>query len=282
MAVVSKVMVGRDLRTSISDSIAALGGIGSFVHSGDSVLLKPNFNSADPFPASTDISFLREVVQIVLEQDPQSIVIGESSALNDNTSKIMDKLGMRQIEELSPKVKVTDLNTKEWIQKSNPHARYLKKVHMPQILDQVDKPILLPCLKTHNLAQFSGSLKLSVAYMRRRERISLHIRRLQLKIAELNTYIQPDLIIMDARKCFINGGPYSGDDRDPNLIMCSTDRVAIDLEGVRLIQSYPGNSLSEVDPLEIPQIKLSMALGFGEDSHTEEIDLVRERTAVYG
>ncbi len=273
MAVVSKVTVKGDLRSTISDSIAALGGIGSFVHSGDSVLLKPNFNSADPFPASTDISFLRDVVQIVLEQDPQSIVIGESSALNDNTSKIMDKLGVRQIEELSPKVRVTDLNTKEWTQKSNPQAQYLKKVQMPQILDRVDKLILLPCLKTHNLAQFSGSLKLSVAYMRRRERIALHIRRLQLKIAELNTYIQPDLIIMDARKCFINGGPYSGDVREPNLIMCSTDRVAIDLEGVRLIQSYPGNSLSEVDPLEMPQIKLSMSLGIGEDSLTEEIQV---------
>jgi uncharacterized protein (DUF362 family) len=118
--------------------------------------------------------------------------------------------------------------------------------------------------------------------MRRRERVALHIRRLQLKIAELNTYIQPDLIIMDARKCFINGGPCSGDVREPNLIMCSTDRVAIDLEGVRLIQSYPGNSLSEVDPLEMPQIKLSMLLGIGEDSLTEEIKLDRERTAAGG
>jgi uncharacterized protein (DUF362 family) len=154
MAAVSKITVSSDLRSSISDSVAALGGIGSFVHSGDSVLLKPNFNSADPFPASTDIRFLRDVVQIVLEQDPHSVVIGESSALNDNTSKIMDKLGVRQIEELSPKVKVIDLNTKEWIQKSNPQARYLKQVKIPQILDQVDKLILLPCLKTHKLAQF--------------------------------------------------------------------------------------------------------------------------------
>ncbi len=271
MTTVKKVAVGDDLCSSIAEAVGGLGGFSSFIEAGDTVLLKPNFNSADPFPASTDFEFLRCVVQLTLEREPDRIIIGESSALNSSTTKIMDRLGVLELEALSPIVQVIDLKKAKWVEKKIPGANYLRKVHVPKLLDQVDKIILLPCLKTHFLAQFSGSLKLSVAFMRPRERISLHIRNLQQKIAELNTLIHPDLIIMDARKCFISGGPYKGEVRVPNLLLSSVDRVAIDVEGVRIIQGYPGNSLAQVDPLDIPQIKLAMAIGIGEVSQPVEL-----------
>jgi uncharacterized protein (DUF362 family) len=66
---------------------------------------------------------------------------------------------------------------------------------------------------------------------------------------------------MDARKCFINRGPSEGDVEEPNLIMASTDRVAIDVEGIKIIQGYQGNSLVGIDPWELPQIKRAIELG---------------------
>ncbi|MFN2189894.1 MAG: DUF362 domain-containing protein, partial [Candidatus Promineifilaceae bacterium] len=114
MPVVSKSTAGAELRSAIIQTVFTLGGFESFVKPGDSVFLKPNFNSADPFPASTDICFLREVVQLVLEQDPSKVIIGESSAFNDNTTKIMEALGIPQLEDISPKVAVMDLNKSGW------------------------------------------------------------------------------------------------------------------------------------------------------------------------
>ncbi|MGB3715708.1 MAG: DUF362 domain-containing protein [Candidatus Promineifilaceae bacterium] len=271
MTTVKRVAVGDDLRSSIAEAVGGVGGFGSFIEVGDTVLLKPNFNSADPFPASTDLEFLRCVVQLTLEQKPERIIIGESSAINENTSKNLAVLGVRELESLSPNVQVIDLGQTRWIQKRIPGAKYLRKVRVPQLLDQMDKIVLLPCLKTHHLAQFTGSLKLSVAFMRPRERISLHIRNLQQKVAELNTLIHPDLIIMDARKCFITGGPSTGEVREPNLILSGTDRVALDIEGIKIIQGYPGNSLAHVNPLDIPQIKVAIGMGIGEGSQLEEI-----------
>jgi len=77
----------------------------------------------------------------------------------------------------------------------------------------------------------------------------------------LNKIINPDLIIMDARKIFINKGPAKGDLREPNLILASADRIAIDVEGIKIIQSYKGNSLKNIDPRELPQIKKAVELG---------------------
>jgi uncharacterized protein (DUF362 family) len=271
MTIVKRVVVGDDLRSAIAEAVGGVGGFDSFIEAGDTVLLKPNFNTADPFPASTDIDFLRCVVQLTLEREPDSVIIGESSAIGENTSKNLALVGAKQLESLSHKVQVIDLNQTRWIQKKIPGAKYLRKVRVPQLLDQVDKIVLLPCLKTHHLAQFTGSLKLAVAFIRPRERISLHIRNLQQKVAELNTLIQPDLIIMDARKCFINGGPSDGEVRNPNLILSGTDRVSLDIEGVKIIQGYPGNSLAHLDPLEIPQIKLAIRIGIGEESELDEV-----------
>ena len=65
---------------------------------------------------------------------------------------------------------------------------------------------------------------------------------------------------MDARKCFINHGPMEGEVKEPNLILASKNRVEIDIEGVKIIQNYPNNSLSGIDPESITQIKLSKKL----------------------
>ena len=92
-------------------------------------------------------------------------------------------------------------------------------------------------------------------------RVRFHIKHLQEKIAELNKIIKPDLIIMDSRKIFINKGPAKGKLAKPNLILASTDRVAIDVEGIKIIQSFKGNSLKGIDPWELPQIKKAKEFG---------------------
>ena len=94
------------------------------------------------------------------------------------------------------------------------------------------------------------------------QRIRLHLTHLPEKIAELNKIINPDLIIMDARKCFINKGPAKGEIRQPNLILASRVRTAIDIEGIKVIQGFPGNSLKDIDPLELPEIKKAIEMGF--------------------
>ncbi|MFX0173494.1 MAG: hypothetical protein ACFE9L_16500, partial [Candidatus Hodarchaeota archaeon] len=47
----------KSIEETIVESLKPLGGLDKFISKGDRVLLKPNFNTGDPFPASTDPEF---------------------------------------------------------------------------------------------------------------------------------------------------------------------------------------------------------------------------------
>ncbi len=261
MRKVVKVKVEKGLKETISKAVDSIGGFGQFINRGETVLLKLNFNTADPFPASSDPEFIKAVTELIYEYGAKIVMIGDSSTMSMNTRKVMEKLGIFKLEKMERPVRIYIFEDGKWIKREIPAAKYLKKVSLTEFLDRTDNLILLPCLKTHSYAQFSGALKLSVGFMKPLERVRLHLGKLQEKIAELNKLINPKLIIMDARKCFIAKGPAEGEVREPNLILASTSRVAIDIEGIKIIQSFPGNSLKGVDPLQMPQIKQALEIG---------------------
>jgi uncharacterized protein (DUF362 family) len=261
MPFVSKIKVEDNLKQAIVKAVEEIGGFKNFIKIGDVVLLKPNFNTADPYPASTDLNFLKAAVELIYEAGAKLVIIGESCTMTMNTRKVMEKLGVFELEKMEPAPRIMVFEEKNWIKKEIPGAQFLKNVSVPEILDKVDKVIFLPCLKTHFQARYTGALKLSVAFMKPSQRVAMHLRNIQEKIAELNSLVRCDLVIMDARKCFINKGPSHGEIREPGLILASTGRPAIDVEGVKIIQGFEGNSLKGIIPEDLPQIKLARELG---------------------
>ncbi len=260
---VAKVKFENNIKETVLKAVDLIGGFKKFIKKGDVVFLKPNFNTADPFPASTDYEFLKVVVELVYDCGAKSVMLGDSSTYTLNTRKIMEKLGIFDLLEMEQPPRIYIFEEGEWVKKEIPESKYLKSVSLPEILFRADKLILLPCLKTHFQAQFTGALKLSVGFMKPFQRVGLHLKNIQEKIAELNKVINPDLIIMDARKCFIKCGPSEGEIREPNLILASDDRVAIDIEGIKIIQSFKGSDLDGIDPWQLPQIKRAVELGLG-------------------
>jgi uncharacterized protein (DUF362 family) len=79
---------------------------------------------------------------------------------------------------------------------------------------------------------------------------------------------------MDGRKCFIKGGPFSGEVRSPDFILASGDRVAMDVESIKIIGSYAGSKLKD-SPWSYTQIQRAMMLGLGVKSE-EEYTVVSE------
>lgn len=256
-----KIKAGDDLKTSILEAINSLGGFGRFITRGDHVLVKPNFNTADPFPASSDPQFIAAFADLCHEHSAGRVAIGESCTYYLKTRKVMADWEMEKILESRPWLEAIAFDEGKWTKKKVPGAKYLKSVSVPKALGEFDRLFFLPCLKTHKYAKYTGALKLSVGLMRPRERMALHMSRLQEKIAELNTAVKPNLVVMDARKCFINKGPCAGTVRAPGLILAGTDRVALDIEGVTIIQEFEGNSLAGSEPRELPQIRRALELG---------------------
>jgi uncharacterized protein (DUF362 family) len=149
----------------------------------------------------------------------------------------------------------------KWV-KVNMSGKYLKTVSLPERALEAKKLVYVCCMKTHRWAKFTLSLKLAVGFMKPSERMLLHARHLEEKIADLNLIVHPSLIIMDGRKCFISGGPACGELRNPKVVMASGDRIAMDIEAVKMIGSFEGSSL-DADPWSYTQICRAVELGIG-------------------
>ena len=265
-ALVSQVRCDGDLKQNIAQAVAAIGGFQRLVEPGNAILLKPNFNTADPPPASSDPHFVKAVIELLYEHGAGRVVVGESSMISRSTRDTLRQTGMLQAaEEAGAEVIIFDEG--EWVP-VRIGGRYLKRVALAKAGLEAQKIVYVCCLKTHRLADFTLSLKLAMGFVRRRDRVLMHLWRLSEKLAELNLAIAPDLIIMDGRRCFIAGGPSSGELREPSLILASGDRIAIDVEGLKVIQSYPGHSLKK-NPWELTMIRRAVELGLGATSEAD-------------
>lgn len=248
-----------NLKDSIAAAVDAIGGLALAIGRGDRVLVKPNFNTADPPPASSDVAVVRAVIELLYDHGVSRVTVGESSSLS--TRRVLKDTGMLdEAKKLGADVVIFDED--RWVEVAVP-GQYLKKVAVASIVLEAEKIIYLPCLKTHTWARFTMSLKLPVGCVRPRDRWRMHLHRLQEKVAELNTVIHPDLVIMDGRKCFISGGPSKGETQEPGLVLASGDRVSIDAHGLKVIKGYPGNSLKK-DVWEYAQLKWAIHLGLGQ------------------
>lgn len=245
------------------------------------VLIKPNFNTADPAPGSTHNDTLVSLVRKVWDMGAKSIRIGERSY--PLTSQVMEQKGILPLlKDLD--VEVVDFDTlgkKDWV-KINPDDTHWQdgfRVARP-VLD-AECLISTGCLKTHQFGGvFTLSLKLHVGvvpttrhgfdYMK-----ELHTSSHQNKlIAEINQPFQPDLVLVDGIDAFVDGGPATGKRAKGNLLLAGTDRVAMDAVGVAALKTLGSNQkIMQTRIFDHEQIARASEIGIGVTS-VEQIELL--------
>jgi uncharacterized protein (DUF362 family) len=73
---------------------ALLNKFGLDEYSGKQVALKANFNSADPFPASTHLDTLRAIVQTLKNAGASGITLAERSGMGDTEQVLKAQVAM--------------------------------------------------------------------------------------------------------------------------------------------------------------------------------------------
>ncbi|MCE5215271.1 MAG: DUF362 domain-containing protein [Methanobacterium sp.] len=252
--------------------------------SGKNIALKANFNSADPFPASTHLETLEALVGNLQEAGAAKIVLAERSGMG-NTSEVLKKLGVFQLsDKLDFEVVILDEEDKErWFKVEGRDNHWLRGFYISRIFLEADKVVQTCCLKTHRFGgHFTLSLKNSVGVVAKKLPGSiynymneLHLSPHQRKmIAEINQQYPVDLILMDGMNAFVNKGPERGDIIEPNLLIASKDRVAIDVVGVALLRYYGTTSkVSSGSIFKQEQIRRAAEIGVGVES-AEQINLI--------
>ena len=212
------------------------------------VALKANYNSDDPFPASTHSGTIRAIINGLKGAGAAEITLAERSGVGD-TRRVVENLGVvRLAEELGSKVvALDDLGPENWSGVDSEGTHWLNGFKISKIFVESDRVVQTCCLKTHRFGgHFTMSLKNSVGLIAKSVpgehydyMTELHSSPFQrLMIAEINRFYNVDLVIMDAIEGFVKGGPESGELVKPNLLLASRDRVAIDAVGVALLRSY--------------------------------------------
>ncbi|MBS3735950.1 MAG: DUF362 domain-containing protein [Candidatus Bipolaricaulota bacterium] len=273
-----------DRKEGVAKAISLLDLNSEF--SDSEVLIKPNFNTADPFPASTHNETLIKVVEELRNRGASSITLGERSGPPSTEDVLADK----GIYELAEDLEFDLINFDKLPEEDLPVQRPSKShwnegFRVARPILEADRIVSTPCLKTHQFGGvFTMSLKLSVGivprvgynYMRELHPSSTKMRKM---IAEINQVYSPDLILMDGMEVFTDGGPSSGERKRANLIVAGTDRVAVDAVGIAILKTLGSNEeIMGTDAFQQEQIKRAVELGLGVDD-PEKINLVGNKKA---
>ncbi len=250
--------------------------------SGKKAAIKANFNSADPFPASTHPDTLTAIVDF-LKENGAGITVAERSGMG-NTKKVLEETGVLQLAgNKGFDVVVLDDLKSGWNRVKHNGIHWKNGFLFPDIFREADAVVQTCCLKTHRYGgHFTMSLKNSVGMVARNDpedghdyMAELHGSRYQRQmIAEINAAYEPVFVIMDAIEGFSKGGPDTGTLISPGLLLASNDRVALDAAGVAVLRIYgTTDAVSKGGIFEQEQIARAAELGLGA-SKPDDMDII--------
>ena len=281
---VSLVHVGEGGRISaIRKAVELIGGPDL---SGKSVAIKPNFNSAHAFPGGTHNDTLGGMVELIRELGANEITVADRSGMGDSEDVMREKGVFDLAAALDIKaIPLDGQPADQWVHMDHPDMHWSQGYYMAKVFHDADSVIQTCCLKTHGFGgHFTMSLKNTVGlvakqvpgvdhdFMRELHGESQgHQRRM---IAEINLCYKPELIVMDAIECFTDRGPHDGLRANPNVVLASTDRVAIDAVGVSILREKGTTEVvSGGSVFQQEQLARAAELGIGVDS-PEKIEFV--------
>jgi uncharacterized protein (DUF362 family) len=211
-----------------------MGGMGGIVQKGDKVLIK--INTVIPVPANegftTDPRMLEALIELVQEQQPSRIQIGERCAMGGDTRNAMEVCGIAEVAkrtgaELCPFDDVPfDMYTID-------RPISFNEFPVPRPVREADVYIGLPKMKVHVHTVFTGAMKLQFGNLPDYDwMVRCHRDDIYQKIVNLTRAANPKWFVMDSLYACQGNGPFSayGDDliKDFNTICGGPDPVAVD------------------------------------------------------
>lgn len=214
---------------AVTRAFDLIGGIKTFIHPNDTVLIKPNVSFPNPknWGSTTNPEVVKAVAQLVIEAGVSRVIVA------DNTMRegmiCFERTGLiNELKEIE-QVKVIPLQQESYFAEVEvPNGNAIKSVKIAKLIQRCNVLINLPCAKSHAATDVSFGLKNLMGLIWDREYFhqgtDLHT-----AIAELATVVRPQLTILDATRALVTGGPTGpGKIQELNTIIASTDSLAVD------------------------------------------------------
>jgi uncharacterized protein (DUF362 family) len=223
-----------DAATLVRTALEALGGMKRFVARGDIVAVKPNigWDRTPLHAANTNPKVVAEVVRLAYDAGAKLVTVTDASCNEPN--RCFQRSGIwKAAYDVGAEVVIP---AEHRFRTMRMGGELLDEWPIYRPLIDCDKVINVPVAKHHNLAKFTAAMKNWYGILGgRRNRLHQSI---DLSIADLATFVQPTLTVVDATRVLLRNGPQGGniaDAKDMHTVIASIDQVAADAYACQLV-----------------------------------------------
>ena len=266
---VSRVAIVRRGDSPIDDAVRKaidlIGGISSFVRPGDRVVVKPNLAYPYPPPATTDPSVVEAVARLCVEAGAREVMVGDSSSYSCknilgygrwSNMDVIRSTGMDKAAERAG-AKIVDFDSAKWATVTIPGGVILRRTEIASPMLEADVVINVPAMKTHLETLATLAIKNYHGIIPDRWKIQFHKDEISQKIVDIHKAVKTHLVVMDGLLGMEGLGPRMGSPVRMDLILASSDTVAIDAVTSQVMG---------IEPDEVETTRLARTQGIGNGS----------------
>lgn len=228
--------------TLLKQGLYLVGGVEALILKDAKILLKPNLLKRAEVEKAviTHPVVVGAFARILRENGYEQIVLADSCG-HGTTQEVIRGTGMDTYLE---KYQIPAIDYSEGIKVDYPQGIQAKEFILPKELLEQNCVISLSKMKTHALERITGAVKNSYGFVYGFHKAKGHTQypsadSFARMLIDLNKCVAPKLYVMDGIVAMEGNGPGSGDPVQMNVMLMSTDPVALDSVFSRLVYLKP-------------------------------------------
>ena len=228
--------------TLLKQGLYLVGGVEALIPKDAKILLKPNLLKRAEVEKAviTHPVVVGAFARILRENGYEQIVLADSCG-HGTTQAVIRGTGMDTYLE---KYQIPAIDYSEGIKVDYPQGIQAKEFILPKDLLEQNCVISLSKMKTHALERITGAVKHSYGFVYGFHKAKGHTQypsadSFARMLIDLNKCVAPKLYVMDGIVAMEGNGPGSGDPVQMNVMLMSTDPVALDSVFSRLVYLKP-------------------------------------------
>lgn len=265
------------VRDMITQSLDHLGGLAQIIGSARSVVVKPNLVEV-PFETTggsvvTDPRVLEALVGLLKAHGVERVLVAEGKSVNlkhiaSGPRKAFEESGLTEVVRRAGG-EILGWDEEDFVPVAVPDGELYQEIGIPKSILDADAFISVPKLKTHCQTEITVGMKSMQGVFSVEDKVNFHNEAFPWKMVDILRVAKPTLTLVDGLICGEGYGPIYTDPVHMNLIVSSTDVVAIDAVC---------SAIMGIDPWEVPITRLGHTEGIG-TADLEEIEVKGESIA---
>lgn len=253
---------------AIQAGLDLLGGVSLFAKRYERIVMKPNvLIGTNPENCVTTHPAVFKAVGGLLAEAGASVYYGDSPSFGKCEFSVK-RAGLKRIgDELG--FSLADFDNGRQVR--HPAGLLVKSFVIANGVLDSDGLVSIPKFKTHPLVRFTGAVKNQFGCVPGLLKSQYHAKLpdpydFATMLVDLNTLVKPRLCVMDGIMAMEGNGPRSGKPKKMNILLLSSDPIALDATACRIIA---------LDPTVVPTSIPGEQAGLG-TYHSENIEIVGE------